>query len=265
VLQLLLTDKIDFGDYIGNLNRDKITNLMSLFFKDVHELVKRKQHHIAYMYKFYIDYIERLIRLCEFAGIEDEETVKNAKYYLSQLEKPIRERKAKVLKEKDFFDYFKKLEENLIRLTITILETIEKRIGKLSISSLDWICCDWIEIVRLNEAIHCYFEKKFYASVVMLACVVERRLFYLMSQVRSDKREYLEDLTLGQLIREYLNNKDDYKRIIPKRHEKLLELINDYRILSAHPKDEELKEALVRSLLTMVFDFLIDTRAKIKD
>jgi len=65
-------------------------------------------------------------------------------------------------------------------------------------------------------------------------------------------------LTLGQLINEYLDNKEKYGKIIPKKYEPLLEYCNTYRIFSVHPKKEKINKSVATSILHMTFQFLLD-------
>ena len=114
------------------------------------------------------------------------------------------------------------------------------------------------EIDRLNEAIHCFLEGCFYSSVAMSVSAIEFRLFSLMVSMCPDSK--LEELTLGQLIREYLDNKQKYGSVIPKKHEPLLEHCNTYRIFSVHPKKEEINKPIASSILNMTFLFLLDKK-----
>jgi len=112
------------------------------------------------------------------------------------------------------------------------------------------------EISRLNEAIHCFLEDCNYSAVAMSVSAIEFRLLSLMTSTCQNAR--LERMTLGQLINEYLNNKDKYRRIIPEKHEPLLEHCNTYRIFSVHPKKERINKSVATSILHMTFQFLLD-------
>jgi len=90
----------------------------------------------------------------------------------------------------------------------------------------------------------------------MSVSAIEFRLLSLMTSTCQDAR--LERMTLGQLINEYLNNKDKYRRIIPEKHEPLLEHCNTYRIFSVHPKKERINKSVATSILHMTFQFLLD-------
>ena len=113
---------------------------------------------------------------------------------------------------------------------------------------------------RLNEAIHCFLEGCYYSAVAMSVSAIEFRLLNLMQIVKTDKK--LEKLTLGQLIKEYLDNKEKYSKIIPKKYESLLDLCNTYRIFSVHPKKEKIIKRTANSILSLTFEFLLDKKLK---
>ena len=92
----------------------------------------------------------------------------------------------------------------------------------------------------------------------MSVSAIEFRLFSLMMAICPDPK--LEELTLGQLIREYLDNKQKYGNVIPKKHEHLLDHCNIYRIFSVHPKKEEINKPIASSILSMTFLFLLDKK-----
>jgi len=117
---------------------------------------------------------------------------------------------------------------------------------------------DPAEKERFNEAIHCFLEGCYYSTVAMSVSAIEFRLLNLMKSVNPDPQ--LEELTLGQLIREYLDNKGKYKNIMPKKHESLLTLCNTYRVFSVHPKKEEIGKRIATSVLNLTFDFLLDEK-----
>ena len=90
----------------------------------------------------------------------------------------------------------------------------------------------------------------------MSVSAIEFRLLSLMTYGNPEAK--LEQLTLGQLIREYLDNKKKYSNVIPKKHEPLLNHCNVYRIFSVHPKREEINKPIANSILNMTFMFLLD-------
>lgn len=112
--------------------------------------------------------------------------------------------------------------------------------------------------LRLNEAIHCFLERCFYSSVIMSVSAIESRLLDLLKRSNPGKSEYLDGLTLGQLLKEYLENEGEYGHIIPKKYKPLLELCNTYRVFSAHPKEEKITSRVATSILNLTFEFLTD-------
>jgi hypothetical protein len=115
---------------------------------------------------------------------------------------------------------------------------------------------------RLNEALNCYIMGCNYSAIAMSVSAVESRLFSLMMS-KCPSLE-LEELTLGQLINEYLNNKQKYGNVIPKKHLSLLEYCNTYRVFSVHPKKEKITRAIATSIINMTFSFLLDEELKHK-
>lgn len=115
---------------------------------------------------------------------------------------------------------------------------------------------------RLNEALRCYLENCYNATVAMSVSAVELRLLGLMTSVSPTAE--LAELTLGQLIGEYLSNKKKYGSVIPKKHEPLLDLCNQYRIFSVHPKSERITKSIATSIMNMAFAFLLDKELKKK-
>jgi hypothetical protein len=111
---------------------------------------------------------------------------------------------------------------------------------------------------RINEAIHTYFENCNYSCIAMSVSAVESRLLKLMSLANHDAIPKLEEMTLGQLITEYMQNKEAYKNVVPKKHKALLELCNTYRIFSVHPMKEDISAGIASSILNLSLAFLTD-------
>lgn len=192
------------------------------------------------LYQDLLKPIKGVIEVIEIFGIKPLEISKRyLQTILSYLENP------DVVRHKELFqDYIGKL------LKVFSKKTIKKEIqDKLSILSSE-------EISRLNEAIHCFLEECNYSAVAMSVSAIEFRLLSLMISACPDSR--IERMTLGQLISEYLNNKEKYGRVIPKKYEPLLEHCNTYRIFSVHPKREKINKSVATSILHMTFQFLLD-------
>lgn len=115
---------------------------------------------------------------------------------------------------------------------------------------------------RMNEAIHNHLEGCCYSCVAMSVSAVESRLLKLMCLVSPTSKQELEKKTLGQLIYEYVNNKDNYKNVVPEKHEPLLQLCNVYRTFSVHPKKQKIKPTIANSILNLAIEFLTDQDTK---
>jgi hypothetical protein len=85
----------------------------------------------------------------------------------------------------------------------------------------------------------------------------------MVSKNPSEEAE-LEKLTLGQLIREYSGNKEQYGSVVLKKHLPLLDYCNVYRVFSAHPKREKVTRANATAIMSMTFSFLFDKEQKAK-
>lgn len=187
--------------------------------------------------------IEDLVEVCDVFGIK----------FLEE-RKPILTERVHLLKEPHNFERRKNFEDNvdLIKSTFKRVEReLQEKISLLEDEEKD----------RLNEALNCYIEVCNYASVAMAVSAIESRLLNLMLSVNPNSR--LEELTLGELIREYIDHKKDYRNIIPKKHEPLLNLCNTYRIFSVHPKKEQITKAIATSILNMTFTFLFDESMRV--
>lgn len=184
--------------------------------------------------------IKRTIEIIEIFGIKELEV--NKKYLqelLTSLENPAAVKYETIFQESinGLYNTFSK-------------DTVKKEI-KETLSTLRAE-----EIDRLNEAIHCFLEGCNYSAVAMSVSAIEFRLLSLMTSVCPNPS--LEKMPLGQLIKEYLDNKERYKGIIPQKYEPLLEHCNTYRIFSVHPKKEKINKSVATSILHMTFQFLLD-------
>lgn len=111
---------------------------------------------------------------------------------------------------------------------------------------------------RINKAIHNHFEDCHYSCVAMSVSAAESRLLKLMCIVNPQSEQELETKTLGQLISDYVSNRESYKKVVPEKHEPLLQLCNTYRIFSVHPKKEEIPGMVAVSILGLAIAFLTD-------
>ena len=114
----------------------------------------------------------------------------------------------------------------------------------------------------MNEAFHCEFERCRYSTVAMSVSAAESRLLKLMCLARPEFENALDEKTLGQLVWEYVNNKEKYKNVVPEKHEPLLQLCNVYRIFSVHPKRETITQGMTSSILQLTLGFLQDSSTR---
>jgi hypothetical protein len=122
-----------------------------------------------------------------------------------------------------------------------------------------------LETERLDEAITCMQNYCFYSCVVMAVSSVESRITYLLQRKnRTLFKKYFAKATLGQLIqvfddRQYTDPKFKlFKRLMPSQHKPLVELLNYYRVFSAHPKPEAITAQIAEAVLRLSFTFMID-------
>lgn len=144
------------------------------------------------------------------------------------------------------------IKDNL-RTLITVFESARKEMEEISTSF------DTEEKLRMNEAIHNYFEGCTYSCIAMAVSAVESRLLKLMSRANPEVVNALNKKTFGLLISEYTQHKKVYKSIVPKRHESLLGLCNEYRIFSVHPKRKVIRRTILNSIFNLSLEFLTDT------
>ena len=126
------------------------------------------------------------------------------------------------------------------------------------------------ECIRMDEAIDGFRYNLFYSSIIMAVSAVESRLHELIAM--KNKKYYhnnFERATLGQLIIYFKNHKpinreeERIKMILPKKYYALIDILNQYRIFSAHPKSELLDFRIAQSVLNLSFTFLLDDDLKI--
>lgn len=83
--------------------------------------------------------------------------------------------------------------------------------------------------------------------------------------------ENFEMAILGQLIQIFDKNeyKDEkygkIKKLMPERHRSLVRLLNEYRIVSAHPKEIKITPQIAESILNLSFAFLTDPETCLYD
>lgn len=152
---------------------------------------------------------------------------------------------------------FKKNLENLIKVLSKTDQLISVRLRNLQ----------RIECIRIEEAMDSIQHDCTLASVVMAVSAVEYRLHKLM-QKKSRKlyRKEFENRTLGGIIELFRKGSTAYtdakyqkfKKVLPDKHSHLMEILNTYRIFSAHPKEEEISYQTAKSILSFSCILLVD-------
>lgn len=243
-------------DYIKDIGRvDDICGefrryLRKQFFTDSNSSYQdyTTKYHWPYLpsSRVYLLHLSRLIEICDLFGIVELESAKN------ELQRKIH----MLEEERDETKNWKSLD--------VLIQDIERPFSNIK-TKLNEIQTrlEPKEKERLNEALHVYMEGAYYSSVAMSVSTIEHRLLSLMKNAKETTE--LDEMTLGALIREYLKHeKDDYKSLSLSRHRPLLELCNNYRIFSVHPKDEAINRKVATSVLNLTLEFLLDEKTVIK-
>jgi hypothetical protein len=118
---------------------------------------------------------------------------------------------------------------------------------------------------RIQEAYHTLQEQCYWSSVINCAVALEKRLFAILKSRNTkflmDRKTNLE-FSLGKLIGLYIDNKSAFKTCIPSRHDNLLTLANDYRIISAHSKRLDIDRATADAVFNLMLKFMVDDECR---
>lgn len=140
--------------------------------------------------------------------------------------------------------------------------------NKLVYSKIILLTCE--ESTRLDEALNTYNINSFFSSIVMAVSAVESRLHYLVQKKnKTIYNKYFKKATLGQLIQlfdknSYQDNKfNSVKKVLPEKYKPLIQVLNYYRIFSAHAKTVEINYKIAQSILNFSFSFLLNKETKI--
>lgn len=123
------------------------------------------------------------------------------------------------------------------------------------------------ECVRLDEAVVCFGNHAYLASIIMAVSAVETRLHRIVE--KADRHLYsseFERSPIGSLLKIYDDpkyNDEKYKKIkesLPHSHKALIVLLNKYRVVSVHPKEETITPQIAESVLHLSFSFLLDKK-----
>ena len=123
-----------------------------------------------------------------------------------------------------------------------------------------------LECYRMYEAMECLNSGRNLSSVVMSVSSVEHRLHILLAKI--NKRLYekeFEKVALGGIIELFRRDSryaavkyKKFKEILPIKHLPLMEMLNIYRIFSAHPKDELISSQTAKNIISLSFLLLLD-------
>jgi hypothetical protein len=151
----------------------------------------------------------------------------------------------------------------------SILATI-KLYEKEVYEKISLLTCE--ECGRLDEAINTFENYCYYSSVIMAVSAVEARLHYLIFTKNSSiYNKFFKDKTLGQIIKlldpnEYKDPKfKTIKKNLPLSYKPIIEVLNIYRVFSAHPKTKKIDFKTAQSILNFSFAFLLSDEARIKN
>lgn len=143
--------------------------------------------------------------------------------------------------------------------TLEAYSKIKERIGP-QLSKLDDE-----EKLRIEEAYHTLCQDCFWSSVVNCAVALEKRLFEILKSRNSAFMESArKDLqfTLGQLVGLYIQNKKEFNECIPAKHDNLMGLVSDYRIISVHAKQSDVDRTTADAIFNLTLKFLMDDECR---
>ena len=128
-----------------------------------------------------------------------------------------------------------------------------------------------IECYRISEGMNCLSSRCNLAAVVMIVSAVENRLHKVIE--KKEKSLYEKEFkkaTLGSIIElwrkdtRYKDPKyDRLKNILPEKHNHLIEVLNTYRIFSAHAKEEFISSQMAKAIILLSFLLLMDKSLRI--
>jgi hypothetical protein len=192
-----------------------------------------------------LNYVEKYLLCCKYLVVR-KYTVDQLRAILSSLKNP-----ATIVYNKDFGRLICRLKDEV---TFADREVSDKVIR---------LTC--MECEKLDEALVCYSNYCFYASVVMAVSAVETRIHEMVKKANlSLYSKYFKNATLGHLLQVF--DDDHYKEpkfkriknLLPAKHRPLVTLLNLYRVFSAHPKGEIITAQLAESVLNLCFAFVTD-------
>lgn len=197
-----------------------------------------------------ISYINRYALCHEFLDV-DIYDLKQIKELLTDIKRP------------EYNATIKQFKENLLQILVFI-KINEKKVNSKSLR----LTCE--ESIRLDEALNTYSINSFFSCVIMAVSAVESRFHHLIKKKNKTLyKQHFEKATLGQIIQlfdenGYKENKfKPLKKVLPRKYKSLVDVLNYYRVFSAHPKSTQLTFKTAQSVLNFSFNFLLDDETKI--
>jgi len=199
-----------------------------------------------------LEWLEKYIICCKFLDV-DRYSVDHMMEILNKLRSP-----ETIVYCEDF--------QSLIKGFESFTQFVEPSIK----NKLERVTCQ--ECERLDEALVCFQNYCFYASIIMAVSAVETRIHEMIR--RTSRRLYstqFKNRTLGQLIQVFDDNQytdkkfQRIKRLMPDKHKPLIALLNQYRVFSVHPKGENITAQISESILHLSFAFMMDEATCVYD
>jgi len=120
-----------------------------------------------------------------------------------------------------------------------------------------------LECIRLDESLVDYQNHCKYSSIIMAVSAVEYRLHKMIKNIDEERYEtQFGDATFGQIIKQFTDEgkSKEIKELLDPTHLPLIQLLNKYRILSAHPKSVDIPDVITDSIVSLSFAFLTDPK-----
>jgi hypothetical protein len=158
------------------------------------------------------------------------------------------------LQHPETINSYEHFNESLERLS-ELIEILDKNVQH----KLNYLTC--FECKRLDESLVDYSNHCKFSSIIMAVSAVEFRLHWMIRKIDEERYEKeFGEATFGQIIRQFTEDgkSEEIKKILDPRHIPLIQLLNKYRILSAHPKIIDIPDVIADSIVSLSFAFLTD-------
>jgi hypothetical protein len=178
------------------------------------------------------------------------------RYYLDQFTKD-----ANQLNFPDTIQTYKQFKSILSQIDYNI-QTLDDELQPI----LKGITCK--ELQRLDEALINYSNHCLLSCSIMAISAVELRLHILIKKLDNKRyNEQFKQYTLGKIIGLFGEDGkyEDIKRLLPKKHYPLIQLLNEYRIFTVHPKDDEITPTIADSILSLSFTLITDPELSVNE